>query len=390
MIRCYIPGFTRPTKEVRYGDVQVLIDERKRICLVIDGGCGKGTDKLISYLKRRKLYKVYLAVSHAHYDHTYGIRKIINDDDFIVLGLYCYDPDSLKKGLSNNKGSNEVRDDIANMKTLLSEAKVKKIKIKYLEHGDKVTLGSIKFNVYRRQPSRVADDDTNGWDYVNNGSLCFYFYELYYWTSGDGSESIYEFIKSLGIKVVFFKIPHHGNNCNKTQAIGLRKLGALYCWYNDLEPKGIGTTGFTEFGARRCKENGLHVFETVGDLNWIAQSGKLIIYKGGKKYQFDVPYQPKTVLKQPTIDIIRNTFMGKYDSSDTRTSNLLDIGYYPNSVQTKVNLVIKVAKQIINKEVNYGANQTRLDNLDKKYGIGYGQLIQDEINSLLGAKSKKW
>ena len=390
MIRGYIPGFTRPTKEVRYGDVQVIIDERKKICLVIDGGCGKGTDKLISYLKRRKLYKVYLAISHVHYDHTYGIRKIINDDKFIVLGLYCYDPDTLAKGLSDNKGSKEVRSDIASMKTLLSEAKAKKIKIKYLKHGDKVTLGSIKFNVYRRQPSHVADNDVNGWDYVNYGSLCFYFYELYYWTSGDGSESIFDFIKSLGIKVVFFKIPHHGNNCNNTQAKGLKKLGALYCWYNDLEPKGIGTTGFTEFGARRCKENGLTVFETVGDLNWIAQSGKMIIYKGGKKYQYEIPFQPKTVLKQPTVYIIRNTLMGKYGDGDTRTSNLLDRLYYPMAVQNKVNLVVKVAKQIIHKEVDYGEKQTRWNNLDKKYGVGYGQLIQDEINSLLGAKSKKW
>lgn len=390
MIRGYIPGFKRPTKEVRYGDVQVIIDEKRRICLVIDGGCGKGTTKLISYLKRRKLFKVYLAISHAHYDHTYGIRKIINDDDFIVLGLYCYDPDTLTKGLSDNKGSKEVRSDIASMKTLLSEAKAKKIKIRYLEHGDKITLGSIKCNVYRRQPKRVADDDVNGWDYVNYGSLCFYFYELYYWTSGDGSESIFDFIKSLGIKVVFFKIPHHGNNCNNTQAKGLKKLGALYCWYNDLEPDGIGTTGFTAYGARRCKENGLIVFETIGDINWIAQSKKMIIYKGGKNYQYAIPFQPKTILKKPTVDVIRNTFMGKYASGDTRTTLLLDTGYYPSSVQTRVNLVVKVAKQIIHKEVNYGENQTRWNNLDKKYGVGYGQLIQDEINSLLGAKSKKW
>ena len=53
-------------------------------------------------------------------------------------------------------------------------------------------------------------------------------------------------------------------------------------------------------------------------------------------------------------------------------------------------MVIKVAKDIISKKVNFGTNETRLANLDKKYGKGYGQLIQDEINSLLNAKSKKW
>lgn len=390
MIRGYIPGFSRPGSEVRYGDVQVIIDEKKKICLVIDGGCGKGTTKLIAYLKRRKIFKVYLAISHAHYDHIYGIRKIINDKEFTVLGLYCYDPDSLTKGLSNNRGSQEVRTDIASMKTLLSEARDKNIKITYLKHNDKVVLGNIKFKVFRKQPSRVADSDKNGWDYINKGSLCFYFYELYYWTSGDGPESAYELIKSLGIKVKFFKIPHHGNNCNNTQAKGLKQLGAIYCWYNDLEPKGIGTTDFTQYGARRCKENGLTVFETVGDLNWIAQSGKMIIYKSGKKYTYDVPFQPKTILKQPTVYVIRNTFMNKYGAGDTRTSNLLDKGFYPASVQNKINLVIKVAKQIIDGQVNYGAGDARIQTLDKKYGSGYGQLIQDEINSLLNAKSKKW
>ena len=69
-----------------------------------------------------------------------------------------------------------------------------------------------------------------------------YFPEIYYWTSGDGSESIYNFIKSLKIKVKYFKIPHHGNNCTQSQAKGLKSQGCNVCWYNDLEPKGIGTT----------------------------------------------------------------------------------------------------------------------------------------------------
>ena len=43
-----------------------------------------------------------------------------------------------------------------------------------------------------------------------------------------------------------------------------------------------------------------------------------------------------------------------------------------------------------NGKANYGKNEQRIKNLDKAFGVGYGQLIQDEINSLLNAKSKKW
>ena len=143
-----------------------------------------------------------------------------------------------------------------NLINLINEAKSKGIKVVYLKHKDKVTLGDIKFQVFRAQPAKVADDDTNAYSYTNDGSLCLYFYEIYYWTSGDGCESIYNMINSQKLKVKYFKIPHHGNNCNRTQAQGLKAMGANVCWYNDLEPKGIGTCEFTAYGARRCKEAG--------------------------------------------------------------------------------------------------------------------------------------
>ena len=97
-----------------------------------------------------------------------------------------------------------------------------------------------------------------------------------------------------------------------------------------------------------------------------------------------------STLKNPTAQIVRNVFMNKYGGGDYRTTKLIDAGFYPLSVQNKVNLVISVAKQIIDGKVDYGRDKERIKNLDKKYGTGYGQLIQDEINSLLNAKSKKW
>lgn len=389
MIRGWIPGFSNNGKVQKYGDVEVMICGN--YCLIIDGGCEEATDKLIAYLKRNKIKKVYLLLSHAHWDHWYGLRKIIKDSYFEVQTFYCYDPKTLEGGLRNNKGSRAVRSDINSLKEIINECHDRKIKVKYLKHEDKVALGDIKFQVFRKQPSKVEDDDDNGWSYVNDGSLVLYFYELFYLTSGDGSERIYDFVKELGIKVKYFKIPHHGNNCTKNQANGFKHDGADYCWYNTIEPNGIGTIDFTLYGARRCKQAGIHVFTVEGDINWVAHDGKFDIYKGGKKYSFATNYKAKSTLKTTgLVNIVRNVFMNKYGTSETRVTKLLDIGYEPITVQKRVTLMVNVAKQIISGKLNYGKNQERITNLDKTFGKGYGQLIQDEINSLLNAKSKKW
>ena len=291
MIKSWVAGFKKPDKETRYGDSQVFIDVKNNICLIIDGGLGQCSSRLISYLKQNKIKEVYLLLTHPHNDHGDGLLDIIEDSYFTVLRFYCYDSDSLKSGLRNNRGSDSVRDDIDYLNKIISKAKKKNIEVKYLVHGDKVKLGDIKFNVYREQPSRVEDSDTYGWAYVNNGSLCLYFPELYYWTSGDGSDSIWDFIKKLGLKVKFFKIPHHGNNCPKSQANGLKSHGADICWYNDLEPKGVGTNDFTLYGAGRCKEAGIKVIDCIGaDIEMTFAMGKATIIKGNSSWTYNIPY----------------------------------------------------------------------------------------------------
>lgn len=291
MIKSWVAGFKKPSKETRYGDSQVFIDTKNNICLIIDGGLGQCSKRLISYLKQNKIKEVYLLLTHPHNDHGDGLLDIIKDSYFTVMRFYCYDPNSLKKGLSNNEGSDSVRDDIDYLNDIISEAKKRKIEVEYLVHGDKVELGDIKFNVYREQPSYVADSDKYGWAYVNDGSLCLYFPDLYYWTSGDGSDSIWNFIKKLGLKVKFFKIPHHGNNCPKSQANGLKSGGADICWYNDLEPNGVGTNDFTLYGARRCKEAGITVIDCIGsDIEITFAMKRATIMKGGSIWTYEIPY----------------------------------------------------------------------------------------------------
>lgn len=296
MIKSWIPSFGKPNKETRYGDAQVFIDTKNDICFIIDGGDGECASRLISYLKKNNIRKVYLLLTHPHSDHGDGLRKIIKDSYFTVLCFYCYDPNSLKSGLRNNRGSDSVREDIDYHNRIISEVRNKNIQVKYLVHGDKIQLGDIKFNVYREQPSRVEDSDTYGWSYVNDGSLCLYFPDLYYWTSGDGSDSIWDFIKKLGLTVKFFKIPHHGNNCPKSQANGLKSHGANLCWYNDLEPNGVGTNDFTLYGARRCKEAGITVIDCIGsDINITFAMKKATITKGNSSWSYTISYDGEYV-----------------------------------------------------------------------------------------------
>lgn len=389
MIRGYVLGFSRPDEETRYGDCELITDGKYN--LMIDGYCGYGAEKIISYLKNRKIKELYLALSHPHYDHYDGFRKIINDPYFDVKRFYCCDPATLEVGLSNNEGSREVKKDIASLRNIIRTAENRGIEVVFLDHGDKIELGEMKIEIYREQPKKVADYDTNGWSYVNDGSLCFYFPELYYWTSGDGSEYIYNFIKKLGILVKYFKIPHHGNNCTESQARGLKGQGADVCWYNDLEPRGIGTEEFTEFGARRCKQADIIVLDCVGDINWVAFGKKMYIYHNGKSVKkYSCIYNGKSRLRSPTVATVRKVFEGKYGKGDNRVTRLLDDGYYFGLVQGAVNTVYNTAKDIIDGKVNFGKNENRIKALDKIFGTGYGQLIQDEINSLLKSKNAKW
>ena len=97
----------------RLGDA-TIIDDGKNF-EVIDGNCGKGTDRLISALKARGIKNPYLHISHPHYDHRYGIRRIINDSWFKPRALYCQNPDSIKAY------NGAVKSDIDALKRLIKE-----------------------------------------------------------------------------------------------------------------------------------------------------------------------------------------------------------------------------------------------------------------------------
>lgn len=383
MIRLQIPGFYDSDKGgPRWGDAQIIDDGVN--FEVIDGYCGVGTTRLISRLKKRKIRTPYLHISHAHWDHYHGIRQIINDPYFKPKALYCYKPSSLNYRVSHNSGgASHVRSEIKNLETIIKEAKSKGIKVIYVNHGDKIKHGDIEFYVYRKQPTTILGDDDYGDAYINDGSLCYWFKNISYWTSGDGCEKIYDMCKAVGANPKFFKIPHHGNNCPLLQANGMKDNGAIYCWDNDYS---TNITDFLKYGRRRCIEAGIKYLDCHGDLNAIFFGGQAVIYKDYKKYTYKCAYKGKTRLRGTYYVVVRKAMRGDYGNNDDRITNLLDIGRYPLAIQNRVNRVVQLAKDIKSGKVNYGKGAERIARINKELGNGYGQLVQDYIDVLYGIK----
>lgn len=335
MIRINIPGFSNSDSGgPRWGDATIVDDGTNYV--VIDGYCGVGKRKLIARLKKIQCKSPYLYISHAHGDHDEGIMAIIDDSYFSPKGLYCYDPSSLSGGFK----CGEVKSDAAYLQKIIGKAKAKHIPVKFLKHGDHQKHGDIEFYVYRKQPAYEGTGaDPHGWAYINDGSLCFWFPNIKYWTSGDGPERIYDMCKEVGAKPVFFKLPHHGNNCPRSQSEGMKSIGAKYCWDNDYSTT---ITDFLQYGRGRAIEAGLKYFGIHGDINVIAQSGYVSIYKDYKVYRYKCAYSGKTALKQPTLAAVEGVLNGDYGNNNTRITNLIDAGFYPIAVQNHINKMLKL------------------------------------------------
>ena len=281
MIRFKIIGFNKSDSGgPRWGDCTIIDDGSNY--LVVDGYCGIGTTRLISRLKSLKIKNPVLFISHAHYDHYYGIRKIINDKWFSPACLYMYDPSTL-----SSSASSDVRSEISTMKAIVSEAKKRRIPVKYLKNGDKLTFGEIKFNVYHEQPRYKGNSDA----YINDGSLCFWFPELLYLTTGDAGMWC---ANRYNLHPVFVKGGHHGNDMSgdglkpSQMAPWLKNNGCIYYWDNDISPN---YTQFLMTGREDCISAGMKFFSCIGDIDVIFVCGKATITKGSSQWTYQIPYK---------------------------------------------------------------------------------------------------
>lgn len=383
MIRIHIPGFAKnQSGGPRFGDgtIMEILEDTYTAVLVIDGYCGVGTTKLIAYLKSRGIKDPYLFISHAHYDHYKGIREIIRDGYFKPRKLYLYNPDSL-----NASYSKAVRDEIKAMKAIIAEAKERGIPVVYLSNKQTLRFGKIRMVTYRSQPSDADCTDS----LINDGSLCFWFPELRYLTTGDAGMWC---VQRYNLSPIFVKGGHHGNDMSgddkkpSQMCVWMYKRGCLYYWDNDISGN---YTQFLMTGREDAINAGMKYFSCIGDLNAVFQGGTASIFKDGAAYRYSCTYTDKTnALKGANATVTRLVMRGRYDNSNTRMTALITEGYDPVKVQDKVNKVIATAKGIKSGSLNYGKNEARIAKIDSLLGKGYGQLVQDYINVLYGIKKE--
>ena len=287
----YIPSYVSKGEDDRRGDGLILRSDTG-YTLIVDGFDGSApTTKLINWLKERKITELYLALSHPHYDHYKGLRTIMEDRYITIRRLYCYDPESIAHGIGSSANGRSVKEDYDNLKAVIAQARGRGAEVVYLKTGDSVTLGDIRFRVWRKQPTGFTDlDDGNAYAFTNNGSLCFYFPDFRLLLTGDGPEALKEAIAYFGDVVLILKVPHHGNNCSKSNAQAAKKAGCILAYETNIEAKGPGTTGFTAYGSRRVVEEGITVLMQDTDI-WILVTDRLLtVVQGKKEWKMAVPY----------------------------------------------------------------------------------------------------
>lgn len=351
-----------------------------RETVVIDGYTGVGAKKLKKRLKDRNIRSPWLYNTHAHGDHTDGLYEIVDDEWFTPKGFCCYDPDSILPGATQNS---EIMQDYKSLKRIIKRCKERGIPVIYLHSSDTRKHGDIKFKIYREQPRfKGNEEDPHGWEYMNDGSLIFWFYELGTLVTGDGPAELGAFCQKRDIHAKDFQISHHGNSCNGTESRLMKSLGAIYCWDDSYSDD----RDFLRYGRYRCIEAGLKFYGIHGDINVVYFSKRAVIYKNGKIHRYSCSFTGQPTLRDANPDIVRKVMQGKYGTSDARTTKLLDESYNPNLVQKAVNNVINLAADIWSGASDYGKNEARKAKIDKELGKGYGQLVQDYINVLAGVR----
>ena len=250
--------------ETRLGDAQIITDGTNYE--VIDGYCDRGATRLISVLKSAGIRSPYLHITHPHYDHRDGINKILSDPWFTPRALYCQNPDSI----TGHNGS--IRSDINALRDIVNKAKKKEIPVIFLDNEQQIEHGDINCTVYRAYPKYTGNSDA----YLNEGSLCYWFPELRYLTTGDASLwCAYKYnLKGDWLKP-------------SKMCIWLKNHGCLYYWDNDFSTK---LTDFLMTGREDAINAKLIVLNIHGDIDMTFARGKVTITHAGKSYTDSVPY----------------------------------------------------------------------------------------------------
>ena len=303
----YFPKITLPSgkAEIRKGDGIVFVVNGKAMAIDMFQG-GEPTSNVISWLKENGINQIDLAVAtHAHGDHYGGFYDVVNAG-IKIKEFRCYHIDSIRGG---NAAS---REDSDNLLKLIRWLQQRGTKVLFVDHGDVLNFEDVSWHIYRNQPKSAKSDDTNGWEYVNNGSLVLYSPELMGMICGDGpqnaKDAIAYFQKKFGKKkiLIWFAISHHGNNFSQSNAQAAKDAGAIIAYESNVEKNGPGTTEFTLYGARRVKEAGIEVWMQNGNIYITIENGVLTFKQGDNVVTASVPYhvlEGQTDMTKKFIDV---------------------------------------------------------------------------------------
>ena len=288
----FFPKITLPSNKTdvrKGGGLGIRVAGKFMVADAFQGG--EATNGLIAWLKDNNAEQIDLAVAtHAHGDHTGGFYDIV-EAGIPIKEFRCYHIDSIRGG---NAAS---REDSDNLLKLIRWLQIRGTRVLFVDHGDVIKFEDISWHIYRNQPARAAADDTNAWEYLNNGSLVLYSPELQGIIFGDGPENpkdaIAYFQKKFGkIEIlIWFLISHHGNCFSLSNAVAAKDAGAKFAYESCVEADGPGTTSWTEFGARRVVQQKITVWMQNQNIYIHAAAGKITFKQGSKTLTFNVPYQ---------------------------------------------------------------------------------------------------
>lgn len=286
-IHVYIPYMPQKSYAYRRGDAQIIYDDDKH-AIVIDGGEDWLCDQIISFCKSHGITHITYILSHWHYDHDRGM-KLLLDSSLIVDKIYCPPPSDLTR-----LRDSDARDDYSRAMQRIAQAQKLKKPIVY-PAADTVTnvqVGLIQCKIWRRSimPSENVDYQ------VNNTSLCCYFPQFCYVTTGDTINAFDAYLQTKPGTIKVFKIPHHGNACTNTPCALLKEAGGKICWYNHAEAYGtpIGGDTFSHWGAKYCKDHGFICLRPFHAITMTVANKKLTIAQNGSVWRYDVPFDGKT------------------------------------------------------------------------------------------------
>lgn len=293
MFEAFVPKITLPAgKESRRagGGIGIICNGQVMLFDGFEGG--EPTNGMKAWLAENDVSTVDVAVlSHIHYDHYNGLLQIADDSRFHIKQVLMYDPLTLKHGCDGSDNGRALQDDIDRAYKFIRQMQSHGTKVNWLDKGGVVKCGDTTWKVYRNQPRHFTEDDNgNAYAFVNNGSLVLCSPEVQLLFGGDGCVDLEDAIAYFNQLIIAMYVLHHGNNCPESDAKAAKEAGVILMWETNVERNGAGTTGFTQYGSRRVRQQGIPVWMQNQPIYITAANGKITFRQGDKTVTATVPY----------------------------------------------------------------------------------------------------